>query len=171
LRQLRLAALPAPKSTVTEDEPEAPARKVGKPAPELVAQTLSGERATLASLRGRVVLLNLWATWCDPCRTELRELKKIHARYGAQGLAIVAVSVDRERTREQIRAFAKRRALPFTIWHDSADTASSAFGVGTLPASFLIDEDGRVAWAHGGAITAEDEKLSKAIAGALSEAR
>lgn len=172
-RSVRMRALPmAELPTQAQTAPDAPAEPATMPsagdrAPEYSALSIGGAPVSLASLRGHVVLLNLWATWCEPCRHELGELTKLHAHYAAKGLRIVAASVDRERTTQEIAVFAEKRKLPFSIWHDPADTASAAFGAPIMPASFVIDRTGTIAWSRTGAMTADDEPLARALARAL----
>jgi len=139
----------------------------GQPAPEYAAHTLEGQPASLAAARGQVVLVNLWATWCEPCRFELPELAALHERYVARGLRVVGVSVDARRTGSEVRDFVTRRQLPYTFWHDPEDRISGAFGVTTLPASFLIDRQGTVVWSHVGAVSADDSELLRALEAAL----
>ncbi len=168
--RLALADLPAtgsPRVTIGA-EAAARSRLEGKPAPNLAAKTLEGVGVELSSLRGGVVLLNLWATWCEPCRQELRLLAGLHEKNQSRGLTVVALSVDRERTIEDISSFAKQRKLPFSVWHDREDRASSALDVRTLPASFLIGRDGTILWRRDGAIEADDPELGSAIDAALA---
>jgi peroxiredoxin len=160
---IRVARMPldaVPRTGAMATAPAAAvATPVGSAAPELAATSLSGEPSSLASLRGSPVLLNVWATWCEPCRQELPELVRLHERYARRGLRVVAVSVDRERTREEVAAFVTKRALPFSVWLDPQDRASAAFGVATLPATFLIDRDGVIRWRSHGAVRADDREL------------
>lgn len=142
---------------------------LGAPAPGLSARALSGEARTLASLRGQVVLVNVWATWCEPCRQELPILAAMHTRFAGDGLRIVGVSVDRDRTAAQLEGFAARRKIPFEIWHDPGDSASAALGVATLPATFLVDRSGCLVWRRTGAIEADDTTLEPAIRRALAQ--
>ncbi|HEX8819681.1 MAG TPA: redoxin domain-containing protein [Archangium sp.] len=139
----------------------------GQPAPEYTARTLEGQPASLAAERGQVVLVNLWATWCEPCRFELPELAALHERHAARGLRVVGVSVDARRTASEVRDFVARRKLPYTFWHDPEDRISGAFGVTTLPASFLVDRQGTIVWSHVGAVRAEDPDLLAALEAAL----
>ncbi len=132
-------------------------------APAIAASTLEGKPVTLASLRGAPVLLNVWATWCEPCRREIPALMKIARQYKNKGLRVVGLSVDRERSRADIKRFVDRRKVSYTIWHDDKDAASSALGVGILPATYLIDAAGRIVWRHSGAITADDPRLHAAL--------
>lgn len=170
MRQLELADLAAPAKKVEVTTAD-PAFKTGSAAPALVAKTLDGDDTTLSSLLGEPVLLNLWATWCEPCRAELDELKTLHERHDKQGLVVLAVSVDRQQTPEQILKFVERRKLPFTVWHDRQDAASDAFVVSTLPASFVINREGIVTFARTGAITATDKPLNDALQQVLTKAR
>lgn len=140
---------------------------VGSKAPDYGARSLAGGEARLSSLGGEVVLLNLWATWCEPCRRELGELTTLHQQYAAKGVRIVAVSVDGERSAAEILKFSQRRRLPYAIWHDREDRASSAFGVSTLPANFVIDRTGTIVWSKNGALTAADNALKRALDTAL----
>ncbi|MBI2897908.1 MAG: TlpA family protein disulfide reductase [Deltaproteobacteria bacterium] len=140
---------------------------VGSHAPAVEARTLDGAGASLASLRGRVVLLNLWATWCEPCRQELPELAALQERYASRGLQIVGLSVDSDEKPEELRRFVARRRIGFSVWHDARDVASARLGVSILPASFLIDREGVLRWRRSGALSARDPDLQSAIAAAL----
>ncbi len=139
----------------------------GQPAPEYEARTLEGQPASLAAERGQVVLVNLWATWCEPCRFELPELATLHARYASKGLRVVGVSVDSRRNSREVRDFVNRRQLPYAFWHDPEDRISRVFGVATLPASFLIDRKGTIVWSHVGAVRADDPGLLAALRASL----
>lgn len=170
--RLPLAEVPtAPSRTVAEPRPPTASLTplaVGQPAPEYAARILEGQPTSLAAERGQVVLVNLWATWCEPCRFELPELATLHARYASKGLRVVGVSVDARRTASEVRDFVTRRQLPYTFWHDPEDRISRLFGVTTLPASFLIDRKGTVVWSHVGAVGADDPALLAALEAALA---
>lgn len=168
-RRVPLASIPmtfAPAATV--EAPVAAKVEVGQPAPEIEASSMSGGQASLRSLQGEVVLVNLWAIWCEPCRHELPELAALHLRYASKGLRVVAINVDRDRIRGEVAAFAERRKLPFTVWHDPSDAASRLLGADLLPTSYLVGRDGRLLWKHSGALTANDPEVVAAIERALS---
>ena len=133
----------------------------GTEAPAYRAQLLDGGDVALSSLRGKAVLLNLWATWCEPCRHELADLAALHERFAADGVIVVAVSLDADR--DTLTGYLERRKLPFTLWHDPRDRASATFGVDTLPATFVIGRDGVVVWSKSGAVTAREGGLVEAI--------
>lgn len=119
---------------------------VGSSAPPLVATTLDGTRRTktLADYKGKVVLLNVWATWCEPCRVEMPSIEKLHREFGPQGLAVVAVSVDDAGMEERIRAFAKEYGLTFEILHDPSQKTKTSYQITGYPETFVIGREGRI---------------------------
>lgn len=94
-------------------------------------------------------------------------LASLHAREAARGLSIVALNIDRRRTRAEIADYIARRELPFAVWLDPEDRAAPALGATTFPFNLLIGRDGRVAWLRDGAIRAEDPELRAALDAAL----
>ena len=149
--------------------PEAPSGKVevGAPAPAYRTVSLAGDSVSLAAQRGNVVLLNIWATWCHPCRTEIPELQAIHARYQARGLALIGVSVDADGSDDAIRAFMTDFRMTYPIWRDPDERVSTQFLVIGVPATFLIDRTGVLRWRKTGPIQPGDSSLSAAIESAL----
>ncbi len=121
------------------------------PAPGEVFTDLAGARVRLADFEGRMVLLNFWATWCAPCVREMPSLDRLRAALGDRGLSVVAVSIDRAGPKV-IRPFAERLKLArLGLYHDPKGALFRAFGVTGLPASFLIDRNGGIVGAYGGA--------------------
>lgn len=141
--------------------------EVGAPTPEYRAVSLSGDSVSLAAQRGKVVLFNIWATWCHPCRDEIPELQALHDRYQARGLELVGVSVDAEGSDEAIRAFMKDFRMTYPVWRDPDERVSSQFLVIGVPATFLIDRDGVLRWRKTGPIQPADSSLTAAIERAL----
>ncbi len=171
----RLRAVRVPLTALPGVVPGAPPAAAVRPlittgvaAPRLELRTLDGAAASLAALRGQVVLLNLWATWCEPCRHELPELATVHRRDSGRGLAIVAINVDRKLAPADIAAFVRRRKLPFAVWRDPDDRASTALGVSTYPVNILVGRDGVVRWRRDGAIGADDAELRRELDAALA---
>jgi len=119
---------------------------VGAPAPEFRAATLDSvpRYRTLADYAGRVVLLNIWATWCEPCRVEMPSMEALHRDFAAKGLHVVAVSIDQIAGPPQIREYARELGLTFEILHDSAQAISRAYQVNGYPQSFVIGRDGTI---------------------------
>ena len=121
----------------------------GEKPPEFSARTLEGRTVSLAGLRGRVVLLNFWATWCLPCKEEMPVFEQLHREFAAQGLTVLGVNV-REET-PAIRGYAKELGLTFPLVPDPKGKVQVMYGVIGLPTTFLIGRDGRaVARAIGG---------------------
>jgi peroxiredoxin len=122
---------------------------VGGIAPDYAALDLDGQSVDLESLRGRAVLLNIWATWCRPCVKEMPALQRLHERYSDQGLVVVAVSVDNPAlimgdASDAVRRFADEYGLTFTLLLDPASSIDSSYPVAGLPMTYLIARDGRI---------------------------
>jgi cytochrome c biogenesis protein CcmG/thiol:disulfide interchange protein DsbE len=126
--------------------------EVGTRAPDLQAIDLQGRPVSLDDLRGEVVFLNVWATWCPPCRKEMPSMQRLYDRLGPEGLRIVAVSIDAApgaldaagRPGGDIEAFAKEYGLTFDIWHDPEGGIQRVYRTTGIPESFVIDRDGTI---------------------------
>jgi cytochrome c biogenesis protein CcmG, thiol:disulfide interchange protein DsbE len=114
----------------------------GDEAPAFGAPDLEGDSLTLKNLRGQAVLLNVWATWCPPCREEMPHLQQLHEMYGERGLRVVGVSVDTRGSESAIHQFLADAGVTFTILHDAADVVSREFRTIGVPETFLIDPEG-----------------------------
>ena len=142
---------------------------VGEPAPEYGATSLARDTISLADLRGKVVLLNVWATWCPPCREEIPALQKIHERYSAQGLEVVGVSVDAPGEEAAVGAFVRSYGMTYPVWLDPGDKVSSTFRLTGVPSTFLIGRDGTLLWKHLGPIAEDDPTLTSKLQEARAE--
>jgi cytochrome c-type biogenesis protein len=141
---------------------------VGVEAPAYRSVSLSGDSVSLAGMRGKVVLLNVWATWCHPCRAEIPELRAIHATYKSRGLELIGVSVDHGGADEDVRQFLAEFQMAYPIWRDPDERVLSQFFVVGVPATFLIDRAGVLRWRHTGPIEPRDTSLTAAIDRALA---
>lgn len=142
----------------------------GMPPPEFSLRTLEGRTVSLAGLRGRVVILNFWATWCLECRQEMPALEVLHRRFGARGLAVVGVN-----TREGppvVRTYVRELRLTFPLLLDSDGTITIRYGVIGLPSTFLVGRNGRAValavgareWASAAAVEIVETLLAAASA-------
>lgn len=140
---------------------------VGLPVPAYAAVSLAGDTVSLAGQRGKVVLMNVWATWCHPCRDEIPELQAIHEKYQSRGLELIGVSVDTEGADETIRAFMRDFRMTYPVWRDPGERVSAQFQIVGVPATFLIDREGVLRWRKTGPIQPGDETLIRALEQAL----
>jgi thiol-disulfide isomerase/thioredoxin len=126
-------------------------------AASLTLPDLSGRRHSLEEQRGRIVVLNFWATWCVPCREEMPLLQRIHERYAGHGVVVIAASVDDESTRPQIAPFLKKLKISFPVWTEATVAHMREFGLGEeLPATVLIGREGEIAGRILGVIERKD---------------
>ncbi len=138
---------------------------MGNQAPQFAARTLDEKELKLADLRGKIVLVDFWATWCPPCVAELPNVRKAYEKYAGQGFTVVGVSFDREA--EAARGFVVKEKIGWPqIWAEGgpASELATLFGVSKIPATFLIGPDGRVA-----AKDVRGKKLQKAIEDLLKQ--
>jgi cytochrome c biogenesis protein CcmG/thiol:disulfide interchange protein DsbE len=115
---------------------------IGAPAPPLIVQELGGRTFDLSSLRGKVVIVNFWATWCPPCRNEMPILNDFYRRYRERGLAMIGISLDRARDRSDVQKVMQRFDYPAAILDDAQ---TDGFGTPpSLPVTYVIDRNGTV---------------------------
>ncbi|HYI12189.1 MAG TPA: TlpA disulfide reductase family protein [Thermoanaerobaculia bacterium] len=139
---------------------------VGSKMPEYAAMYLDGSKFDLAARRDKVVLLNVWATWCGPCRYEIPELQAIHDRYAPRGFEVVGVSVD-ESGIESVKEFVVEQKMTYPVVLDAEGKLANILQTSVLPTSIIVDRTGKVVWKKYGAIFKGDEELDKAIQEAL----
>jgi len=118
--------------------------EVGSSAPPFAATDLkTGQPVALADFKGQVVLLNIWATWCEPCKIEMPSLEQLEKEIGPQGLRIVSVSVD-EGGNDVVRQFVHDYGLTFQILHDPSARIERIYQTTGIPESFVINREGRI---------------------------
>lgn len=115
----------------------------GEPAPDLFFQTLDGSTASLPDYAGRVVVLNLWGTWCAPCRYEIPELAELHSAYRERGAVVIGLAID-SGDAARIRAFAEQYGVNYPIWTSTGAIAVSEFGAVGYPLTLLVDRGGLI---------------------------
>jgi peroxiredoxin len=136
----------------------------GEPAPEFSVVDMAGQPVHLSDYRGKVVLLNVWATWCEPCRTEMPSLERLYQQVrqmpGGQDFEILAVSVDASVDRpdplgrgvksSDLEAFARQLGLTFPIVHDAPGSLQTLYQTTGVPESFVVDRDGVIFYKYAG---------------------
>ena len=125
---------------------------VGSHAPEVKATDLRGRPVQLSQLRGQVVLVNIWATWCGPCQQEMPSMQRLYQQLRGEGLRIIAVSIDADAGKPDeggheggdVGAFAREFGLTFDIWRDPSGQIGRDYSTTGVPESFLVDRDGTI---------------------------
>ncbi len=115
---------------------------VGKPASDFSLKDLDGKKQSLSSLKGKVVLLDFWATWCGPCRRELPTMAKLHKELAAKGLAVIAVNVGEPMA--TVNAYLRKNAFALPVWLDSDTEVSQRYSANSIPTLVVIDKTGNV---------------------------
>jgi peroxiredoxin len=130
----------APAGEVTQGR--VPAPQAGFLAPDFSLVTTAGETITLSELRGRPVLVNVWASWCPPCRAEMPAMERAYRDFRSQGFQILAVNATNQDDPAKAEAFAQERGLSFPILLDQDGGVSRLYRVSSLPTSFFVDTQG-----------------------------
>ena len=139
------------------------AAMVGKPLPGFRLEDQSGTQVTSREIEGKVVLLNFWATWCGPCRTEMPWFVEFQDRYRDSGFTVLAVSMDQEGW-EVVRPFVEEQDLNFPVFVADSDFGDAFGGVNVLPTTFIVDRTGKITARHRGLISkSEYEKEIEAL--------
>ncbi len=150
--------------------PKTASKKASGPAmPDYKAKNLDGSEFDLKSKKGTVMLLNLWATWCGPCRFEIPELEKLHAKYAGQGFQVIGISLD-ESGAQAVNAYLKEKPIQYPIVLDSEGKMANILNASVLPTSVLVDRDGNMVWKSVGIVSLGDTEMTKAIEQALKPA-
>jgi thiol-disulfide isomerase/thioredoxin len=121
------------------------AAALAESAPKLSLKELGGQTQKLSALRGKIVVLNFWATWCEPCQDELPRLSKLSQAYGGKNVQFVAVSIDEARNRDKIEPLLHRLNVDLDVWTGADLDTLEKFGLGNVvPGTMVIDEKGQV---------------------------
>ena len=122
---------------------------------------LAGGNAALSSFKGKVVILNFWATWCPPCRVEMPSMETLYRRFNAEGLEILAVDIGEDSS--TVQQFIQSSGYTFPVLLDSANRVSSIYGIRAIPTTFIIDREGKIIGNVIGSIMWDNQKVITAI--------
>ena len=136
-------------------------------APDFTLRTMDGPNLRLHEQRGRVVMVNFWATWCGPCRQEMPHLSRLHDKYRAAGFVLLGVNVDDDVGKAA--ALAAKLGVTFPVLLDTDKAVSKRYDMSAMPATVLIDKDGRVRFLHRGYRDGYEKTYDEQIRGLLKE--
>jgi thiol-disulfide isomerase/thioredoxin len=129
---------------------------------------INGKLQSLSALKGRVVVLNFWATWCSPCRKEMPSLERLYNRFRGRGLEFLAVDI--EENRGDVAVFVKDYGLNFPVVLDASGKISDIYGIRSIPTTFIIDRDGSIIAAAVGARDWDTPAMAAAFTALLNDA-
>jgi thiol-disulfide isomerase/thioredoxin len=139
----------------------------GSPAPALVLPSRDGGKVDLAALKGQVVMINFWATWCGPCRQEMPLLAQLHSKYEPLGFTMLGVNVEPD----SAAAVTWLRGVPvtFPILFDTDSAVAGRFGVEGMPSTVLVDRNGQVRYVHRGYKPGDEARYADMIRSLVKE--
>ncbi len=136
-------------------------------APDFTLHAMDGTNLRLQQQRGRVVLVNFWATWCGPCREEMPQLNKLYDKYRSSGFVLLGVNVDDDASKGM--EVAQKLGVKFPVLLDTDKKVSKLYDLATMPSTVLIDRDGRVRYVHRGYLAGYEQSYDKQIRELLKE--
>ena len=130
-------------------------------APDFALRAMSGPNLRLKEQRGRVVMVNFWATWCAPCRQEMPHLSRLYDKYRGAGFMLFGVNVDEDK--DKAAEVVAKLGVTFPILLDTEKTVSKLYDVSTMPSTMIIDRDGKVRYVHRGYLAGYENDYEKQI--------
>jgi peroxiredoxin len=130
-------------------------------APDFTLHAMSGPNLRLKEQRGRVVMVNFWATWCAPCRQEMPQLNRLYEKYRSSGFVLLGVNVDDDPSKAN--EVATKLGVTFPILLDADKTVSKLYDLSTMPSTVIIDRDGKVRYVHRGYLAGYEDNYEKQI--------
>ena len=137
------------------------------PAPEFTLTNRAGGQLSLSGLRGQVVMINFWASWCGPCRQEFPALDEMYRKYKPMGFTMVGINVESEKA--DAERFLGARPVSFPILFDPDNSVSGSYGVSAMPTTVLVDRQGRLRWQHRAYKPGDEAKYIEQIRAMLRE--
>src|ERR1700752_3559307 len=130
-------------------------------APDFTLRTMNGPNLRLAEQRGRVVMVNFWATWCGPCRQEMPQLDRLYQKYRASGFVLLGVNVDEDARKGA--DVATKLGVTFPVLLDTDKAVSKLYDLSTMPSTVIIDRDGKVRYLHRGYLAGYEDNYDTQI--------
>jgi peroxiredoxin len=154
----------AAEESAEDTTPQGKGGLVGNPAPNFSAKAVgSGQTVSLKKLRGQVVLVDFWGTFCEPCKKSFPKLQALSHKYSDQGLQVVGISEDESEDKDKIPTFGETYGAKFILAWDEDKSIARAYKPETMPSSFLIDRKGIVRFVHVGYHDGEEVEVDKEV--------
>lgn len=143
------------------------AEELSGPAPGFSLMSRSGETVSLEDLKGQVVMINFWATWCAPCRREMPHLEALHQRYSDLGFTLLGVNV--EENTSGVEKFLKETPVSFEVLYDPSNEVSALYDVVAMPSTVMVDREGNLRYMHHGYQSGYEHEYQAQIRALLRE--
>jgi thiol-disulfide isomerase/thioredoxin len=137
------------------------------PAPDFTLKSRDGANVKLSELRGQVVMINFWASWCGPCRQEMPLLDQLHQRYESLGFTVLGVNVEQDPS--QALALLRDRPVSFPVLFDPTSAVSRLYDLSAMPSTVLVDRDGNVRHLHKGYLPGYEQQYQQQVSALLRE--
>lgn len=137
------------------------AADLNKPAPDFTLKAMDGSNVKLSELKGKVVMLNFWASWCGPCRQEMPYLEDIYKKYAPAGFVLLGINVDEDSA--DAKEFLAEVPVSFPVLLDSKNTLPELYEVEAMPSTFFVDKDGNLVYLHKGYKPGEEKEYEAQI--------
>ena len=133
-------------------------------APDFQLRNLDNQPVKLSDYRGKVVLLDFWATWCGPCKVAMPHLQKLYTELEDQGFVVLSISIDEARTASKVKPYIKSKRYTFPVVLDRETTAITLYNPQKiLPYAVLIDREGQIVWRHSGYVPGDEKEIEERV--------
>jgi peroxiredoxin len=143
------------------------AEMIDSPAPDFTLKSRTGENIKLSELRGEVVMINFWASWCAPCRQEMPLLEVLYEKYGDLGFVLLGINVEEDSTKAD--ELLKEIPVTFPVLYDNKNEVTKLYNVVAMPSTVIIDRDGKMRFLHRGYLPGYEEEYAKQVKALIRE--
>lgn len=144
-------------------------QEVGKETPGFSGKTLDGEKISLSDYKGKVTLVDVWASWCKPCKEEFPFLIELYEKYSDNDFSVLAVNIDEEKVNAEKFLKSLKKEVPFKILFDPESKVPNLYDIQAIPTTYILDKKGVIRYYHLGFMESEKEKYKSEIETLLNE--